>query len=114
MTPEVEVLWARICHYLASQEPLLSMAYFCLTFLERGNRELAATHYAIHRDVLRKLGELTSNRGDNLVARKRKGPAIPLSGQETAWIEETIKAIVRHIASRKPGVTLTMADLPSL
>lgn len=114
VAPEVEVLWTRFCRYLANQEPLLSMAYSCLTLLERGDRKLAAKHYLIHIDVLRKLGELTSTRGDNATARKLTGQTSPLSWQERAWIEAAIKAIIRHIASRKPGVTLTMADLPSL
>ena len=114
MTPEVEVLWTRFCRYLANQEPLLSMAYFCLTLLERGDRKLAAKYYSIHIEVLRKLGELTSTRGDNATARKLTGQTSPLTEQERAWIEAAIKAIIRHIASRKPGVTLTMAELPSL
>lgn len=63
LTPEVETMWDRFCRYADGQEPLLSMAYFCLTLLERGNRSEAAQHYAIHIDVLRKLGELTSTSG---------------------------------------------------
>ena len=34
LTPEVEVLWNRYCRFLEGGELLLSMGYFCLTFLE--------------------------------------------------------------------------------
>jgi hypothetical protein len=82
VTPEVEILWARFCRYVGNQEPLLGMAYACLTLLEKGNRKLAAKHYAIHNDVLRKLGELTSTRGDNATARKISDRTTPLSERE--------------------------------
>jgi hypothetical protein len=67
---------------VGNQDPLLGMAYACLTLLEKGNRKLAAKHYAIHNDVLRKLGELTSTRGDNATARKISDRTTPLSERE--------------------------------
>lgn len=63
VTLEVEVIWDRFCRYLAGNEPLLSMAYFCLTFLERGNRRGASTRLDIEFDILDELGELSSTRG---------------------------------------------------
>jgi hypothetical protein len=114
LIPEVEVLWERYCRYIESQEPLLSMAYFCLTLLERGNRKQAAKHYSIQLDVLRKLGELTSTRGDSIIARKLTSNTIPLSSDETVWVEAAIKAIIRHLATANPGQALDMTDLPLL
>ncbi|MGE5445137.1 MAG: hypothetical protein ACM3SR_11145 [Ignavibacteriales bacterium] len=79
VTPEVEVLWDRYCRFVEGREPLLAMAYFCLSFLERGNRTQAAQHYGIQSDVLSKLGELTSTRGDKATARKLSSSTKPLS-----------------------------------
>ncbi len=72
ISPDVETLWHRYEGYLNGDEPLLSMAYFCLTLLEAraGSRGNAASKYAIEIDVLGKLGELTSTRGDEKIARK--------------------------------------------
>ncbi len=57
---------------------LLSMAYFCLSYMEglAGNRNLLSCTYNIGRDVLDKLGDLTSATGDEKEARKREGPFI--------------------------------------
>jgi len=78
LTPEVEVLWNRYCHFIEGGELLLSMAYFCLTFLESSfpggdKRTQAAVYYGVDIDILNKLGELTSTRGDTAMARKASG-----------------------------------------
>lgn len=117
--PEVEVLWNRYFRFIEGGELLLSMAYFCLTFMEsrflKGDkRKQVASHYSIHIDVLNKLGELTSTRGDNITARKASGAPMALSDSEAAWINATIKAIIKHLATRKPGQILRMTDLPPL
>lgn len=114
VTPEVEVLWDRYCRFLDGKEPLLSMAYFCLTLLERGDRKQAALHYGIDSKVLNKLGELTSTRGDNTTARKLTVTTSQLSNIEQTWIESTIKAVIKHLATIKPGQILKMTDLPQL
>jgi len=59
---------------VAGDEPLPSMAYFCLTVLEyqAKNREAAAKQYAIDLKVLKKLGGLTA-KGDPMTARKVTG-----------------------------------------
>lgn len=112
VTPEVEVLWDRFNAYLAQREPLLSMAYFCLTLLERGDRKAAAKHYNIDFPLLNKLGEITSTRGDNHTARKATATK-RLSPQERTWIEEAIKAIIRHIAEGR-STTLLRSSLPPI
>jgi len=115
LTPEVEVIWNRYSRYIEGKEPLPSMAYSCLTFLERDkHRELAAKDYGIEIQVLKTLGELTTNRGDVTTARKFKPPLLPLSSSEQTWIESTIKAIIVHLASKKPDHVLKMTDLPPL
>jgi hypothetical protein len=115
VTPEVEVLFKRLSQYWSGKELLLGMAYSCLSFVERVvSRNSAAKQYNIQIDVLDKLGELTSTRGDERNARKFGTRITPLSGEEVTWIEETIKAVIRHLGTRRPGVILTLADLPPL
>ena len=96
------------------------MAYFCLTVLKAnaGGLPEAAAKYNIGERVLRKLGELTSVRGDPRTARKMPTPATPpLSGAEDAWIQETIKQLIWRVGDQRSPANLppvTMADLPRL
>ena len=113
-TPEVEALWARYLRYLAGSEPLLSMAYACLTLLERGNRRQAAGLFGVEYEVLSKLGDLTSTRGDALTARKPGQATAPLSSTEAQWVDAAIRAVIRHLATRAGDKRLKMADLPAL
>jgi hypothetical protein len=116
ITPEVKKLWDRFSKYLAGGESLPNMAYCCLTLLEgkKGGRKAAATKYQIQYAVLDKLGELSSERGDNLTARKITPRTSPFSEKERNWTESAIKTIIRHLATRSAGTRLTMADLPPL
>lgn len=121
VSPDVQTLWHRYKMYLDGKEPLLSMAYFCLTVIEAraGGRSRASAIFAIEEEVLRKLGELTSIRGDSLTARKapRKTTVIPLADKERAWIEAVIKHLIRRVGELASGHTpskLKMTDLPSL
>jgi hypothetical protein len=120
-TPDFQTLWQRYEMYLDGKEPLLSMAYFCLTVIEAkaGGRPRAPAIFAIEEEVLRKLGELTSVRGDSLTARKapRNTTIIPLADKERAWIEAVIKQLIRRVGESASGHTpfkLKMTDLPSL
>ena len=53
-TPLVESLWLRYERYTQNQEPLLGMAYYCLTRLERdaGSRRAVARKFGIAHSVL--------------------------------------------------------------
>lgn len=97
------------------------MAFFCLSVVEAsaGNRKAAAKRYRIHNSVLRKIGELTSTRGDGTSARKRKkgGSDTPLSPGEIKWLEETLKLVIARaaeIAGGKKVDELGMSDLRKL
>jgi len=121
VSPDVQTLWHRYEMYLDGKEPLLSMAYFCLTVIEAkaGGRLRASAMFAIEEQVLRKLGELTSVRGDSLTARKapRNTTVIPLADKERAWIEAVIKQLIRRVgelASWHTPSKLKITDLPSL
>ncbi|MGB8657132.1 MAG: hypothetical protein WCE90_05040 [Candidatus Zixiibacteriota bacterium] len=120
-SPDVETLWQRFEGYLESREPLPSMAYFCLTLIEAkaGGRNQAAKLYRINKDVLSKLGELTSQLGDGTTARKvNQGRALtPLTPSEKGWIEATVKLVIRRVGEIDSDSTLpliTMGDLPTL
>ena len=100
------------------------MAYFCLTVLEiatgskRDKRRKAAAKYRIEPAVLKKLRELSSDRGDPRRARKMPTPATPpLSGTEEAWIHAAIKQLILRVGDQRNVLdlpTITMADLPRI
>ena len=118
LNPDAESILLRYQGYLGGREPLLSMAYFCLTVLEAnaGNRASAAVMYRVDKPVLRKMGELTTRRGDRLSARKAvAGPAQPLTGAEGAWLEAALKALIWRVGDTRDATALpliTLADLP--
>lgn len=119
--PDVDTLWHRFDGYNQGREPLLAMAYFCLTLLEAraGGRKNAGKLYRVHKDVLSKLGELTASTGDERTARKLKETSalVPLAPTETRWIEAAVKAIIRRVGEidANPSLdVLAMSDLPTL
>lgn len=121
LTPDVETMWLRYRRYLEGREPLLAMAYFCLTVVEAsaGGRNAAARQYGVDKQVLSKLGDLTAKGGDAKTARKlKKGQSLrSLLGAEQAWLEEVVKALIRKLGEHRPGTMthlLSMRDLPSL
>lgn len=118
LTPDVDTLWHRYCGYTKGREPLLSMAYFCLTYIQHlaGNRKQAANKYRIERLVLDKLGEITSTRGDSTEARKidQKSCLEKLSVKEQKWVETAVRKIILQMGNPKPGGVLKMSDLPEL
>lgn len=122
ITPDVDTMWLRYCGYLEGREPLLAMAYCCLTIVEAsvGGRKSAAQQYHIDKLVLDTLGHLTSeNRGDAKTARKFKKGQLekPLSRAEQVWVEEAVKALIRRMGEYRPGqiiADLCMRDLPSV
>lgn len=101
---DVESLWQRYERYTRGQEPLPSMAYFMLTWLEnyaggvhKGKREWASKKFAISKEVLDKLANLSTNKGDELSARKRQeGTLLPLTSIEKRWLESVVRAIIRR------------------
>jgi hypothetical protein len=122
VTPDVETMWRRYAGHQRGREPLLSMANFCLTVVEgRGTRGDAANKFAVSNAILRRLGDLVSNRGDEFSARKypQHGTYAPLSGAEEVWIDAAVKLLIRRVgehaaASHGPLVQLTMNDLPPI
>ena len=123
VTPDVETLWGRYKKYLDKKsDELLSMAYACLTFIEKkagGSRKPAANLFKIDEPILNMLGNLTANRGDALTARKfpKKGDLIPLSVKEKKWIEAAVKIFILRmgeLANIQTAKSITMNDLPNI
>ena len=115
--------------YLEGHEPLPSMAYFCLTVVEksvalltkkkgRANRPCASSTYGIEPGILDNLGALTSERGDERTARKAHEME-SLTPIEENWIREVLIAIIRRLGeyAKDPNAmrsVIKMADLPPL
>lgn len=119
LTPDAESILLRFRAYQNGREPILSMAYFCLTVVESaaGGRRNAAKTLRINEDILHKVGDFTSNRGDRAIARKAHSSVQLLTGAERAWIEATMKQLVLRLCAPPPQYErkqLTMADLPAL
>jgi hypothetical protein len=112
------------------REPWLAMAYSCLSVLEwrasrhprRGDvRAGAELLYGIEREVLRKLGGLTADLGDETTARKigtRSLRRVP-TPQEITWSEAAIKLVIRRVGKHAADPTASrptrgMRDLPPL
>lgn len=120
ITPDVKSMYDRYIGYRQGKEPLVSMAYFCLTVVlssRKGRRE-AAKKYKISMNVLNRISMLSSNRGGSQ-ARKADGMATPLTGRECRFLEQAIRVVIRRAAERafNPNVVLpqiSLSDLPSL
>ncbi len=124
VTPDVETLWQRYNNYLDGKEPLLSMAYFCLTLVEnkaggKRKRKSAAKLFLIEETILNELGNLTANKGNAEIARKfpKKGHLTALSDKEKKWIEAVVKILIRRTgepANIQSTQLITMTDLPKM
>ena len=122
VTPDVETLWGRYEKYLDGKEKLLSMAYACLTFVEKkiaSGRKSAADLYRIDFKILDTLGDLTSNLGDNMTARKftQDSNLKKLSGKEIKWIEAAVKLLIQRTGELENIQLIqhiTMNDLPKI
>lgn len=121
VSPDVATMWLRYQGYRAGREPVLSMAYFCLTVVDvrSGTRKKAARDLAISYDVLRKLGELTTTRGDAAIARKvvSHTGGSKLRPSELAWIESAVKLLIQRVGQLDGGGQcphVSMTDLPKL
>ena len=120
--PDVATMYDRYMGYLGQREPLVSMAYFCLTMLEAylcDGRKRAGETYAIHNKVLAKVGDLTANRGGRAAARKATGINSDLTPQERRFLEEAVRVMIRRVAEvahdpHQSRAKITFPDLPLL
>jgi hypothetical protein len=123
---DVENMWFRYARHRDDREPLLSMAYFCLTVIEgstglkgnEGARKAAAKKYSVDIAILRQLGELVSAKGGPAEARKLDAGAtlVELTDQERRWIGDAVRLLMRRKGEYDADPTaslpqLTMADV---
>ena len=119
VTPNVESLWQRYRMHKEGKEPLLGMAYFCLTLVRShaGGLGSASQAFNIELQLLRKIGELTSTRGDMRSARKMSSAVQSLSSVEQSWVDEAVRSIILQVGRSSNGPSsfkLRMAHLPAL
>lgn len=117
--PLTTALWQRHALMRSGREPLMANAYAILTLIEGGNR-MASDRLGVSANVLSKLRELSSTRGDVLTARKPGNARnSPLTQQEEAWIHALLPMLIRRsgaVASNPAAAAplITLADLPPL
>ncbi|MBI4643263.1 MAG: hypothetical protein HY743_05935 [Deltaproteobacteria bacterium] len=121
ISPDALTLWQRYEGYLNNREPLQSMGYFCFSLLKfrAGGLKNAEKMYRINFEVLKKLSELTSTKGDEKTARKFESVISlgPLSAVENEWIKTAVRIIIRRVGEidNAPSLPIiTMNDLPKL
>ena len=111
--PDVKAMYVRYIGHRQGEEPLVSMAYFCLTVLEHSvqppkRREKAARRWRIEKAVLDRVAELSSTRGGT-AARKAEGIGKPLRSEEERFLRDAIRSIIGH-AGRMACSTGTPPD----
>lgn len=116
---EVVTAWERVyMSYLEFGEPIQSSAYFNLTMAENrfGGRKKAASTLNIEETVLRKIGELTSIKGNINTARKSLPlNSLDLTTSEKLWLLGTATEITHRIGLVTAGVVppfLSMESFP--
>jgi hypothetical protein len=114
LTPDAKTILDRYRDFLDGRQSLETMSYFCLTVVLRAGQRQAAEEYQIEIGVLRKMGELSSTRGDPLTGRKASFVR-PLTASERAWLEATVKKLIWQLGTPKVERSLLkMSDLPAL
>lgn len=129
-SPDVDDAFNRWRQYRHGLEPLLGMAYYILTLIESQTkptaaqvssrrrttkRAAAATLYAIDADILDKVGELSSERGDASTARKFDAGKRALTDAERLWLEKIVVRLITRLGEHASGGTLvpiTQNELP--
>ena len=119
--PDVEVIFMRWRRFREGHEPLQSMAYFVVTFLERiaGSRSNASAMFSISSKVIRTMARLATERGAPSSARKAPttNTFVELTARERRWLETAVRTIIEHLGEHStPGAAkqLQMSDLPAL
>lgn len=94
LTPEVEILWRQYENYLDGRESIAAVAYWCFTALKdvagrQGKR--AAVKYGVSEGVLENVNKLAAR------GRKFLPGQAALSRPEEAWLDKTIKRLIRRV-----------------
>ena len=116
-SPDADSMYQHYLRHLGGGEPLPAMAYFCLTKLEQmaGGRDAAAVRFGISKRVLRRIAELSTNKGgDN--ARKAVGHAASHTPEEETFLRSATKTLIHRAAEVEYGPDprrrkITLADI---
>ena len=104
---------------LVGEEPLPSMAYFCITVVMQhsASREGVSPtdRYRISRKVLKRAQHLASRKGGSQ-ARKADGMKKELSAEESLFLEQAVRSIIQRMAEVAANPDhhfskITMSDL---
>ncbi len=124
---DVFLMLARLEDYFDRREKLTTLAYLCLTTLEdltcqrrrKGRRSKVARKFMIERDVLDKVGNLSSEKGGQIEGRKYGALKEDLTPFERQFLENAVKVFIRRLAekanpSNGPLQWITLDDFPEL
>ena len=100
------------------------MVYFCLTILEgltqqtTQKRQQAVMQYNIDREVLNKIGQLSSEKG-GLEGRKHEAVNDDFTPKERRFPQQAVKVMIRRVAEKAhnpntPLAQLSLSDLPPI
>ncbi len=113
----VNSMFDRYLDHLDDKEKLPAMAYFCLTKLEQmaGGRDAAAVRFGVSKKVLRRIGELSTNKG-GASARKAVGQATPHTPEDERFLKSAIRTLIHRAAEVEFGPDssrgkITLADI---
>ena len=120
--PDVQTMYQRYMGYRQGNEPLASMAYFCLTVVEllsrqeKKRRKTSAKKYQIDLPILDKIGELSSEKGGQ-GARKAVGSDKDFTNWERTFLDQSVKRIILRVAEKahspnKNFQTITLSEFP--
>ena len=115
ISEDVETAYQRWDNYRKGREPLPGVAYFVLSLLKRrvGGLAAASDRFRISRNVLKRMGELSSRAGTSATA--RKADHREMAPEEAAWLEKTIKCVILRLGNDEQlPDKITMDDLPLL
>ena len=109
--------YRRWLSYRNGQEPLQAMAYFVITLVERiaGSRAKACELFKIDMAVRTKMGDLCSERGSALTARKAQSAGFDeLSPIEKNWLEQAVKRLILRLGEQASGQSLDQITMENV
>lgn len=120
--PDVQTMYQRYMGYRQGNEPLASMAYFCLTVVQilsrqkNNQRKTSAKKYQIDEAILDKIGDLSSEKGGQ-GARKAVGSDEEFTNWERTFLDQSVKRIIMRVAEKahspnKNFQNITLSEFP--
>lgn len=103
--------------YRRGREPLQAMAYFIISLMESlaGSRRLVCELFKIDMAVRKRMGDLCSERGSALTARKVESTDfVDLSHVETDWLERAVKRLIFRLGEHASGQPLEQITLENV